>query len=147
MKHLLVTFLALVLGFFVGMGSSNLFADTPIAPLLPGNNHKTSSAADEPVVVFSGNSFTENQKESITKNFVQPYTIYNQLTDSPLATVMISNSGNGQIGVDYIHRNGSYGGFTHEHTTMWYPTCMGQCPLPEDFTKLYPKIADKIRGL
>lgn len=129
------------------MGSSSLFADTPIAPLLPGSKIETSGAADEPVVVFAGASFSDEQKESITKKLVQPYTMYHQLTDKPLATVKISKAQSGELEIDYIHRDGTYGGFLHNLNSLWYPTCKGQCALPDDFSELYPTIADKIRSL
>ena len=149
MKHLFVTLLALILGIFVGFGMSYTIRQPETAPdIRTDGGPATAVGPGEPVVVFSpSGSFSDEEKEILTRTLIQPLSIYNQTSDLPLLSIMIerANANAGQVTVAAIHESGSFTSFVHIIGEDWIPDCFfSDCSgIPESFRTLYPDLYQK----
>jgi len=144
MKHLLVTALALILGFFVGFGVSYTVRQPETAPGLRMNGNPN-AAPGEPIVVFMPEGlFSKEEKNELVKNLTQPMIIYNQTAGTPLASLSVAKKTkqSNTIIVTAIQQNGAYLEFTQKIAEQWIPYCFNKTcnNIPEKFRTLYPKI-------
>lgn len=146
MKHLLVTTLALLIGFFVGFGVSYTIKKPDTAPVLrTDGGPDAATGPGEAVVVFSpGGLYTPQEKDYLTKNVTQPLVLYQHLSSAPLVSVMIvkATANALTVSVTAIQQNGAYGSFAHPINQPWAPECFDRAcrSIPEKFKILYPEL-------
>lgn len=146
MKHLLVTTLALIIGFLVGFGVSYTVEKPDTAPILRTDGGPDAAIGPgEAVVVFApGGLFTQQEKDRLTKNVTQPLVLYQHLSNAPLVSVMVekATANAPTVNVTAIQLNGAYGNFMHPINQPWVPTCFDSAcrTIPEKFKTLYPAL-------
>ncbi|MEK7532491.1 MAG: hypothetical protein AAB579_02725 [Patescibacteria group bacterium] len=146
MKHLLVTTLALLIGFLVGFGISYTTEKPDTAPVLrTDGGPEAATGPGEAVVVFApGGLYTSQEKDYLTTNVTQPFVLYHHLAAEPVVSVMVekSTANAREVHVTAIRQNGAYGGFIHPINQPWVPECFDRAcrAIPDKFKTLYPAL-------
>ena len=146
MKHLLVTTLALLIGFLVGFGISYTTEKPETVPVLRTDGGPDAAVGPgEAVVVFApGGLFTQQEKDQLTKNVTQPLVLYQHLVSAPLVSVMVekATANAPTVSITAIQQNGAYGGFLQPINQPWVPECFDRAcrTIPDKFKTLYPAL-------
>lgn len=136
----------------------NLSSNQPSAsPTVSATITPTASptSTPKPIIVYEAEgTFSQPEKDELTKKVINPFTDYYQEQNTTLLTMTIAKNIQASkdtypYSVNAIFANGGNQGFlvmkVGTGVDWWIPDCMGGCNLTASFKAKYPEIAARVQ--